>query len=394
MFDALLILALGLGLLAVYVWAFSVLPEERWQILASIPMARMPDGSWRGVNLLHYGVWLANACVMALMVFLALMGALGVSAVSSLSMALPVLTVSVIAASVLARLIEKKRYTFTVGGAVFVGILFVPWVIKAFNGWAPSWGAQTIPEMPTLAALSIAFALGEGVGRLACISFGCCYGKPLRQCAPWVAALFARSSFVFRGKTKKAVYEGGLEGVPLFPVQAVTVVLYTVSALGGMVLFVHQAYGAAFVLNIVVTQGWRLLSETVRSDDRGAVVRGWTVYQRLAVIGALYSLTLALWLKGGRLESAPRLIQGFKCLWSPAIIVGLQAVWVVMFLRTGVSRVIGNSIMFNLRPRHERVADSSWKANENLTQRPYASNSPSLSCASINNESIPCNQGA
>ena len=41
-----------------------------------------------------------------------------------------------------------------------------------------------------LAALAIGYILGEGLGRLACLSFGCCYGKPLDQCGKVVSILF------------------------------------------------------------------------------------------------------------------------------------------------------------------------------------------------------------
>ena len=59
--------------------------------------------------------------------------------------------------------------TFTVGGASFVGIILAPLIVWMFNVTLD----KSIPIVPFLAAVSIAYALGEGVGRLACISFGC-----------------------------------------------------------------------------------------------------------------------------------------------------------------------------------------------------------------------------
>jgi prolipoprotein diacylglyceryltransferase len=93
-----------------------------------------------------------------------------------------------------------------------------------------------LPLMPVMAALATAYALGEGVGRLACISFGCCYGKPMDQVHPLLRRLFARHAFVFTGPTKKIAYADGLDGREIFPIQAVTATLYCAAALAGAYL--------------------------------------------------------------------------------------------------------------------------------------------------------------
>ena len=69
-----------------------------------------------------------------------------------------------------------------------VGI--APWIALGLNRWLPGLDDGSLPVLPTLAALAVGYAFGEGIGRLACISYGCCYGKPLRTCGPRVKKIF------------------------------------------------------------------------------------------------------------------------------------------------------------------------------------------------------------
>lgn len=82
---------------------------------------------------------------------------------------------------------------------------------------APALGFET-PFGPGLAALSIAYVLGEGIGRLACISFGCSYGNPVDQIRGWIWRFSLRHHSVFVGQTKEIVFASGLEGEPVAPV--------------------------------------------------------------------------------------------------------------------------------------------------------------------------------
>ena len=53
----LLILALALVFAVIYRALFRELPRERWQFVASLPLAKNSDGSWRGLNLTFYGLF-------------------------------------------------------------------------------------------------------------------------------------------------------------------------------------------------------------------------------------------------------------------------------------------------------------------------------------------------
>ncbi len=60
-----------------------------------------------------------------------------------------------------------------------------------------------------MAVLSIGYTFGESLGRLACLSFGCCYGKPLSQCSEQIRNLFEHFNVVFTGETKKRLMRRG-----------------------------------------------------------------------------------------------------------------------------------------------------------------------------------------
>jgi len=161
------------------------------------------DGIWQGINLTYYGFFNAVAYLFAVALFLIMTGSLSITIVGALSVVLPVLAICMPAARFIARLVEKKQHTFSVGGASFTGILIAPWIIKVVNLSLGKWLGFHMPVGETLAAMFIAYAFGEGLGRLACISFGCCYGKPLSACSPLMKRIFRQWNFVFWGSDKE-----------------------------------------------------------------------------------------------------------------------------------------------------------------------------------------------
>jgi prolipoprotein diacylglyceryltransferase len=341
-------LALSFGLL--FAWAFKSLPREDWQMLACVPLAKQAAGNWKGLNLTYYGVFLANGCCAALALLLVLLSSVGVPPTATLLLTAIVLAVCLPAARLVARVVERKRYTFTVAGAFFVGALIVPPAIVGLNALLGDTLGARIPWLPALAAISVCYTLGEGLGRLACISFGCCYGKPLSACPPLLRRVFAGRSFVFRGGTKKAVYEGRMEGERLVPVQAVTALLFTALALAGIALFLAGWYAAALISAIAGTQGWRFLSEFLRADDRGG--GRISAYQVMAALAVAYCLLLAR-LAPATTAPATDLAAGLQSLWNPGVLVLLQGMWLVVFLYTGRSQVTESTVSFHVR--QERV---------------------------------------
>lgn len=325
-------------------WGMRTLPGEGWQIAAAIPVAKGTDGSWRGINLTWYGILTANAYLAAVFLALTLSGAAGIPLRATLLQVGMVLACCVPASRLVAQLVEKKANTFTVGGAVFVGTLLSPWAVELVNRIPAGDHAAKLPVMPVLAAFAIAYAFGEGLGRLACVSFGCCYGKPLSTCHPRLARLAAPVAIVFTGKTKKIAYASGLDGVKVLPVQGITYLLYTITGVVATVLFLRAAYGAAFLTALGVTQAWRVFSEFLRDDYRGA--GRFSAYQWMGVSAVVYGI----WIVGyfGEAAPVPDLSRGLDGIWSPFPLLLMQSLWVVILLYTGLSRVTGATMSFHV----------------------------------------------
>lgn len=327
-------------------WGFTILPAERWQILASVPQRKNETGGWHGINFTWYGLLTANAHLAAVATLLVLLGSVGVTPQAIALLAVTMLLCCVPASRLVARMVEKKTDTFTVGGAVFVGIIITPLVIMLLNRFAGQQPGFRFPVMATWAALTIAYTFGEGLGRLACISFGCCYGKPLDGTTPFLVRLLSGSGFVFHGNTRKIVYAGGLEAVPVIPVQAMTAVLYTSCGLITTALFLASHQTAAFLVALITTQTWRSYSETLRADYRGE--GRVSPYQIMGLAGILYAVAMAILLYRDEAVAPAMLKVGLLGLWQPAMILFLQGIWLVIFLYTGRSTITGASMQFHI----------------------------------------------
>jgi hypothetical protein len=340
------VLTLGIGLVILLAVCFKVLPRERWQILAAVPLSRDKHGQWHGTNLTTYGFLFASGTTFAVALFLVMLTALGLPLHMIIGLISIVLAGAVPAARIVARLVEGKRHTFTVGGASFVGLLLMPVAVLAVNRLLATSPAETVPLVPALAALTTAYIFGEGIGRLACISFGCCYGKPLSATSLWVQRLCRQWHFIFRGSTKKIAYAAGLEGVPVVPIQAVTATIYIATGVIGLWLFLAGYFGAALLLTLTVSQAWRAFSETMRADYRGG---GKLSAYQLMALAALAVGPLAIVTLPPLAELAAPVVQtGLAVLWQPLVLLMLQALWLGIFLYTGRSTVTGAVMTFHV----------------------------------------------
>jgi prolipoprotein diacylglyceryltransferase len=351
MSAALVIGGMALSLALSFAWSFRHLPRERWQILASLPRELEADGGWRGVNLTYYGVFNAVGMASGVAVAVFLPGTVGLPLAYLAGCVLAFLVVVLPASKLLNRLVEGHWHGFTVGGGSFAGMAAGPWVIWGISRLTlpPADAVSAVPYV--LGALAAAYALGEGIGRLACISFGCCYGRPLADCPAWIRKLFRSRTFVFEGRLKKASYAHGYEGQRLVPVQALTAVISSLAGLAGVALFLAGRPVAAFVLAMVATQVWRFLSEFLRADYRGA--GRISAYQWMALAGAVFTVLFGLlWPAAPRI--APDVARGLALLWTPGAILLIETVAVFVFVRMGVSTVTTSHIAMDLR--QDRVA--------------------------------------
>jgi len=242
----------------------------------------------------------------------------------------------------MAYIVERKKHTITIGGAVFVMIIAAPWIIAGVNRLSEYTDTWRIAEEVFLSSMITAYAFGEGFGRLACISFGCCYGRPVSTLPVFFQKIFLRFNFVFTGRTKKISYHDHMDGVRTVPVQAVTAVLYTASGLAGLCLFLKGYYYFSFFLSLAVTQLWRFASEFLRADFRGGGVI--SAYQVMSLVTVPYYI-IYIAITGVSNSPAPELFKGLEFIWNPGVILLMLAMWIGGVMYTGISSVTASTIL-------------------------------------------------
>lgn len=339
-------LALGCMLFALLSWGFHFLSGERWQFLAAVPLYKKKNGCWRSVNFTYYGFFIATSQLLALVLTLCLLGSIKVSLFGVGVAILILLLICIPAARFIAMIVEKKRHTFTIGGASFVGIILAPAMVYLcqllLGKDDPSF---YLPVLPTLAAISIGYTMGEGLGRLACLSYGCCYGKPVAEATPFLQKLFSRVHTIFYGENKKVAYESKLSGVPLIPIQEITSIVYCLATVIGVYLFLHKHFTIALLVTIITTQLWRILSETMRADFRG--IGKISAYQKMGLVGVLYMITVTFFFPE-TIVPVPAIQEGLKLVWNPLVILCLQGSWCIFFIFFGKSSITTSTLEFSL----------------------------------------------
>jgi len=333
-------LAAGLGLLLF--WGIRTLPSERWQMLAVVPIAKDSDSSWRGLNLTYYGLFSATGITFGICIMVLLLAASGAPVIVGIMLVLLIMVICVPASRLIARIVERKRNTFTIAGAAFVAALILPWLSVAL-----SWKFRVSP-LQILAAAGISYALGESIGRLACLSFGCCYGLPLRQARPFIARLFQRHNLVLHGATKKAAYASGLAGERLVPVQAISSSVFAIAGIVGCALFLDGSFRLAALVPCLAVWLWRACSEWLRADYRGQ--SRISAYQVLSVFAAAYSTAFIAVLPSVPAGNHPSLQRALVHMDPAATLLILQVAWLALFLYYGRSRVTASMVSFHVVP--------------------------------------------
>lgn len=328
---------------ALFAWGFRVLPREEWQFLAVAPVKRLSNSVWDGLNLTWYGFFNALAQVIALFFFLVLTASSGIPPKTAVVAIVLLMSVAIPSSRLLARLIEKKPATATVSGGFFMGLIFAPAAV--FLARILTGTEALVAFLPFFSAMAIAYAFGEGVGRLGCLSFGCCYGRPLSDDPRSLDRFVRPFGLVFTGKTKKISYASGWEGRPVWPVQTVTSIIHTVVGLAGVCLFLSGKYWLALIATISVTQIWRIVSEFLRGDYRGE--GKFSVYQLFSVLAAL-SVILSFPFFDSVGKPAD-LTAGMKAIGSLPMALFLEAWFAFVFFQSGRSSVTGSSVKFHVK---------------------------------------------
>jgi hypothetical protein len=139
-----------------------------------------------------------------------------------------------------------------------------------------------------------------------------------------------------------------MEGEKVLPIQALTAIIYVGTALCATALFFRTCYAAAYILSLAVTQGWRVFSETLRADYRGA--GNFSAYQAMGLISIVYGIFVILLVPAAGPASLPETASGLAAIWQPASLLFLQALWLAIFIHTGKSSVTGSTLSFHVHP--------------------------------------------
>ncbi len=341
------IASLGIFCGACIWWGARVLPKENWQFFASIPVRKQDDDIWEAVNITWYGLLVASANVFAALIFFVMLGGAGVPFAAGVLVLLTLLVICVPASSFVARIVENKSATLTVGGAVFVGSIIAPFALAALNHVTGGLMGFVVPIPQTLAACSVAFLFGEGLGRLACLSYGCCYGKAVEEYGGILRPVFEKTALVFYGSNKKIAYASGLEGRKIVPIQPLTMIACTVCGMATLLMYAEGHYLAAYMVASVFASFWRVFSEIFRADFRGTGKI--SAYQLMSGISAVYTVGVAFLLRNEEASIQSSLPQGALSLWSPGPMVVLLVIWFSMVLFAGISKTTFSRVKFSLR---------------------------------------------
>jgi hypothetical protein len=343
MMNAAFVATLAALMAALLLWGFRTLPEERWQMIAAVPLSKERDGGWRGMNLTFYGFFSATGSVFGIGMAILLLASVHLSMLVAIILVAGMLVLCLPASRLVAAIVEKKSATYTIAGAAFVAAILLPPILWFGAQILASWGL-TLYALPALAAATIAYALAEAIGRLACMSFGCCYGMPLRDTSPRLARIFRRFHTVFHGTMKKVAYASGLQEEPLVPVQALTSIVFTLSGLLGLAFFLAEHWRLALLIPAVGTWGWRVIAENLRADHRGH--SRISVYQVMSLIAMAYLVVIAYLMPAN--GPAPDILAGLAQTATLPVILVLQSLWVLLFLFYGCSQVTASIVSFHV----------------------------------------------
>ncbi|MBC7195846.1 MAG: prolipoprotein diacylglyceryl transferase [Deferribacterales bacterium] len=316
-------------------------PKENYQVLCIIPVKKYKNGKWYGLNITYYGLISAISYTFAVFTFLILTKSYSIKIQIIVISAILILISCMPAARFMARIIEKKKNTFTISGAAFIGTLLSPIIFFATSYlFTLDLNFARKIAFILLSALSVSYILGEGVGRLACISFGCCYGKKVDEYHGVFKNFFNKFNTVFEGKTKKASYEGGCENIKTIPVQSLSSIIYNTTGLIGIILFSLGYIKTCFVLTVVVANLWRFVTEFLRNDHRGTIKK-YSNYQYFSFITIFYAFLIVLIFnvdidKNGIFFDIKSGFNEIKNFW---ITTFLLSIFVVSFIYTGISKV-------------------------------------------------------
>ncbi|MGC8769285.1 prolipoprotein diacylglyceryl transferase family protein [Calditerrivibrio sp.] len=332
------------------------LPKERYQFIFTIPYKKLEDGRWLGKNITYYGFFNALGYTAGTLVTTALLLSFGLSFLQIFLMILFVFIICIPSSKLLAYIIEKSPHGFTVGGAVFVGVLVLPVAIYLslkLTNFSIEFKNLIIP---VYAVISVGYLMGEGIGRLGCLSFGCCYGKEITK----VKSNFLRSFFesfytVFHGECKKISYASGGCGVRTVPVQAIAILLYITTSFVSILMILKGFIISSLITSTLISQLYRFYSEFLRSDYRG--VGKISSYQKMAILNIIIIFIYCYIFNGDVIY--PEIQKALLEILSLKFLIFAFFIFLMTFLYTGLSTATYSVIEFKVVEKLKQLPQKS-----------------------------------
>ncbi len=147
----------------------------------------------------------------------------------------------------------------------------------------------------------------------------------------------------FYGNLKKASYESGYESKKLFPIQNITAVIYSVSALVSAWFFLAGQFKISFLLSIITAFAWRIISEFFRADFRG--FGKISSYQVMSFLSVIVCVAAAYFLPSPDVITV-NVSNGLIIFSDVIFVIILQFLFAAVFLYTGISSVTYSEIYF------------------------------------------------
>lgn len=323
--------------LLIIIWGLKNLSRDEFQFFCAIPYKKIEENTYEGTNITFYGIISALSCSASVFLFLVLIKFIDFPLKLAYFILITIFLTGLYASRTLAYIIEKRKDTLTIGGATFVsGIISVPLIyffIKSFN-------INETYFLPVLTALTTSYTFGEGLGRLACISFGCCYGKPAERYPKLPKILKIK----FFSETKKAVYDSNYKNLELINIQGIVVCLFTILAILSVILIMLEKFKIALLISFTMPAIVRFFSEFFRDDNRGINYK-LSTYQFFSLILVIYSLIFLYIFKP--LET--KIYIKSTIFFSNTELIILTALFFTTLIHSGVSKVTASKISFNLK---------------------------------------------
>jgi hypothetical protein len=109
--------------------------------------------------------------------------------------------------------------------------------------------------------------------------------------------------------------------------------------------FLKSHYLLTFILTMLTTQVWRVVSEVLRADYRGGGKL--SAYQIMSIVATVYALIIGFWLADVPVLEAS-IMDGLRVLWDPWMLLFLQLLWIISFIYTGKSSVTEANLEIHL----------------------------------------------